>query len=297
MTATWTEALAALAVPPGVPGSGRLRYGAAMTLWREGLIGPEVLEVYRIASPRDAEDPEPLLAGAGLALPGTEIAALAAAAGEVIATRSFPGHGAVVSGLSGARPEAPDPRPNQVVTAHLAAALAAMESASLDPGAKGPEGPASPPPPARSGTAGAPLAAAIRAAAPWLGWLTYDLYPLDEIGPAFAAGHAFAALAQGEDFELGLFLIAPGVFYRDRAHAAPELYLPLTGPHLWRFGPGTALAAKPALEPVWNPPHRPHATRTATTVPFLCLYVWTRDTGAPAYVLPAPDTAAIEAMP
>ncbi len=39
---------------------------------------------------------------------------------------------------------------------------------------------------------------------------------------------------------MGLFVIAPHVLYRDHAHAAPELYLPLTGPHGWRFAPGPA---------------------------------------------------------
>ena len=91
MTGTWREALAALDVPPGVPGSGRQRYGAAMTLWREGLIPPEVLEVYRVASPLDGQDPVPMLAAAGLPRPGSEIAALVAASRRLIASLSFAG--------------------------------------------------------------------------------------------------------------------------------------------------------------------------------------------------------------
>lgn len=270
MSATWPEALAALETPPGRPGSGRQRYGAAMTLWREGLITPEVLEVFRIASAVDAQDPAPMLAEAGLPQPGHEIPALAAAAAVLIAAMPGEGIADVSAGLAAAEPVAPGPRPNAVVAAHLSAALGAV----TDPRA-------------------AALAAAIRAAAPWLGWITYDLYPPEEIGPAFGAGHAFAPIASGEDFELGVFLIAPGVFYRDHAHAAPELYLPLNGPHGWRFSPGAPLVWKPALAPVWNPSHAHHATKVGE-VPFLCLYGWTRDILQPAYVLRAQDWPALE---
>ena len=86
------------------------------------------------------------------------------------------------------------------------------------------------------------LALALAAAAPHLNWITYDLYG-PEIGEDFARGHAYASLI-GEgapilarDYDLGVFLIAPHVLYRDHHHAAPELYAPLTGPHGWRFGP------------------------------------------------------------
>ena len=40
--------LSALATPLGQPGSGRVRYGAAMALHRRGKIGDAALEVYRI---------------------------------------------------------------------------------------------------------------------------------------------------------------------------------------------------------------------------------------------------------
>ncbi len=270
MSGTWREALQALTVPPGQPGSGRQRYGAAMTLWRDGLIPPDVLEVYRIASPLDGQDPAPMLAEAGLPQPGSEIAALVRAAAARIAACAGPGIAEVLDGLARARPAAPEPGPSPVVAAHLATALSAMGEDAVTP--------------------------AIRAAAPWLCWTTYDLYSPAEIGATFSTGHAFAPLAHGNEFELGLFLIAPGVFYRDRAHAAAELYLPLTGPHLWRFSPGALLETRPAGEPVWNLPHQPHATRVGA-VPFLGFYAWTRDIDEAAYVLPSPDWAEIEGKP
>ena len=100
---------------------------------------------------------------------------------------------------------------------------------------------------------------AITAARPALNWVTYDLYPREDIGPRFPEAHAFASLIGGnapvhaDDFELGVFLIAPRTLYRDHHHAAPEIYAPLTGPHGWRFGAGEAFHDKPAHDPVWNP--------------------------------------------
>lgn len=43
--------------PPGIEWSGRTRYGAATFLYHQGEMSAEVLEVYRICSRLDAEDP------------------------------------------------------------------------------------------------------------------------------------------------------------------------------------------------------------------------------------------------
>jgi hypothetical protein len=145
------------------------------------------------------------------------------------------------------------------------------------------------------------LAARIALAAGDLDWITYDAYPRDEIGEAFATGHAFASLVgggsplQAVDFDLGLFLIAPHVLYRDHCHRAPELYAPLTGPHGWRFGPGQQLVVKPAHCLVWNEPLRPHLTKVGP-VPFLAIFGWTRDVNDPARVLAADDWPELEAL-
>ncbi|MFO1032941.1 MAG: dimethylsulfonioproprionate lyase family protein [Hyphomicrobiales bacterium] len=134
------------------------------------------------------------------------------------------------------------------------------------------------------------LADAIASALPLLRWTTYSPYRREEIGAAFADGHAFASLIgedafrHADDFDLGLFIIAPGVLYPDHHHAAPELYAPLTGPHDWRFLPDEAWRQLPAGTPVWNAPWAPHATRTGD-VPFLCIFCWTRDVSVPAQVI------------
>ena len=143
------------------------------------------------------------------------------------------------------------------------------------------------------------LSKAIAAARGCLSWTAYVIYPVEQIRADFAAGHAFASLIgentflEASDFDLGLFTIKPRVFYRDHHHAAPELYAPLTGPHGWRFKPGDPLVWKPAHEPVWNEPWKPHATMVGDQ-PFLCIFCWTREVNEPARVIPSGDWVALE---
>lgn len=280
------DALHLLHAPLGVPGSGRVRYGAAMELFRRGLIGEAELDVYRDASPFDGRDPASLLAERGLppvppcpATAGAAMQALFDASCDFLNGLSHPGAADVRAGLGRCVPRArlPAARSHPVVDRWLAPALA--EAAGWQP----------------------QLARLIAAAAPHLAWVSYDLYPRADIGEGFAQGHAFAPLAGQEaafaadEFELGLFLIAPGVLYRDHHHRAPELYAPLTGPHGWRFAPGRPLILKPAGAPVWNPSLQPHLTKVGR-VPFLCLFAWTRDVNEPARVIPADDWPALEAL-
>jgi hypothetical protein len=145
-----------------------------------------------------------------------------------------------------------------------------------------------------------PLCMAIEDISPQLHWITYDEYPREMIGSRFPRAHAFVGLIgdegfiQAEDFQLGLFLIAPKTLYRDHFHPAPELYVPLTGPHEWRFGVGESWTEYEAHEPIWNVPMRVHAT-LVREVPFLALFAWTKDVTAASVVVPAPDWLEIEA--
>lgn len=143
------------------------------------------------------------------------------------------------------------------------------------------------------------LRAAISEARPHLAWRTYDSYPPELIGKRFPVAHAFTTLIGGsgflpsDEFELGLFLIAPKTLYRDHRHKAPELYAPLTGPHEWRFGTDAAFEKKPAHEPVWNDPMQVHAM-LVRDIPFLALYAWTGDINEPSRIVPAKDWEEIE---
>lgn len=252
-----------------------------------GDLGAPHLEAYRVAAASDTLSPAPEFAARGLILPEdpkmtaeTALRLLVDEADRYIATLPGPGVAEVRAGLAAWRdgPVTPaDPAPNAVRDTHLPVALAALA----------PTHPA--------------LAHAIAAAAPHLRWITYDGYDPALIGPQFAQGHAYASIVgedaaiPAQDYDLGIFLIAPHVLYRDHHHAAPELYTPLTGPHGWRFGPYRPLVTKPAHQPVWNPPHQPHATKVGA-VPFLCLFGWTRDVRQVAQVIPADDWPQLEAL-
>jgi hypothetical protein len=193
-------------------------------------------------------------------------------------TLTHPGQEAVAAGLHrpfGA-PIVPTPKPHPLIDAWLPTALAAVDD--------------------RART----LADAIADAAPVLSWITYDRYPEDEIGQ-FPTHHAYAKIVgsdspfPAEDFDAGVFLMIPHTLYRDHKHAAHELYAPITGPHGWRFGTDAPFHTKPAHTPVWNPPYQPHMTKVGS-VPFLCMFVWTKDVSEPATVIPATDWADLEAL-
>lgn len=272
-----------LNTPLGQPGSGRVRYGAAMELYRSGAISAEVLEVYRVTSAHDARDPLAVLRERGLPLPRMPtmtrpLNRLYTAARDYLLALDHPGAAEVRAGLP-VDPGAGKPMPhgpNAVVEEWLQPALDLVARDQPE------------------------LAAAIAGAREQLEWVTYDAYPRELIGDDFPTSHAFASLVGADapfaahDFDMGVFLIAPGVLYRDHRHPAPELYAPLTGPHGWRFGAGRPVFVKPAHAPVWNPPQKPHMTKVGN-VPFLSLFVWTKDVNELAHVIPCDDWPELEA--
>ena len=189
-----------------------------------------------------------------------------------------PGIADVRDGITrfGARSLRQMPKPTSPVCGHLDEALVAMTGAD-------------------------PLCMAIEDIRPQLSWITYDAYPREMIGKRLPVAHAFVSLMGGtgfiaaDDFELGLFLIAPKTLYRDHCHRAPELYVPLTGPHEWRFGTGKSWTEYEAHTPIWNEPMQVHAT-LVRDLPFLSLFAWTKDVDAEASVTLSPDWADIEAV-
>ncbi len=283
------RALAQLTTPCGQDGSGRLRYSAAMHFNRKGMLSDAALEAYRMCSPYDAEDPAGLLRSNGLEreipkvsdLPGDmAIRLLVEEVERYFAGMNTPGIAEVRAGLSRwqSAPVTPARSPaNAVIEKWLPFALDQL------------------------GKTHPALARAISLANPHLHWLTFDGYPVEEVGAEFATGHAYASIFGEEaganipavDWDMGLFLIPPDVLYRDHKHQAPELYAPLTGPHGWRFGADRPLTILPAHKPVWNDAFVPHLTKVGP-VPFLCLYCWTKDVHAGAEIVPASDWDALE---
>lgn len=55
--AEWREQWALVNTPLGEAWSGRTRYAAAMYFYRQGAMSPEALEVYRLCSRLDHDDP------------------------------------------------------------------------------------------------------------------------------------------------------------------------------------------------------------------------------------------------
>jgi hypothetical protein len=277
-----------LRAPVGTPGSARARYGAAMHFHQQGAMSARALEVYRICATRDLDDPAALLRARGIAdrLPPAPKFRPDLAVEDLIDEADLYFSGLGGPGISEARallargrglPVTTGRRRNPLVAAHLPAALDAL--AVTHPS----------------------LALAIRLAAPHLPWQTYD-YDDPGIGPHFPKAHAFCSILGEDDaairldgMDFGLFLVAPHILYRDHAHAAPELYAPLTGPHGWRFAPDAPLVVKPAHRPVWNVPHAAHLIKMGP-VPFLSLFAWTTDIASPAYVLPASDWDRLETL-
>lgn len=95
------------------------------------------------------------------------------------------------------------------------------------------------------------------------------------ISDGYRQGNMHTVLAEGDDFAMGLFLLAPEVDYLDHRHNAPEFYLNLTGPSRWRFdfGPWQEMSAGST---VWNEPGQVHATQTGQSS-WLSFWAWLRD--------------------
>jgi hypothetical protein len=58
-----------LDAPVGEPGSGMVRYAAAMYLNRRGLISDDLLEIYRVCARMDETDPRAVADHEGVAYP------------------------------------------------------------------------------------------------------------------------------------------------------------------------------------------------------------------------------------
>ena len=124
-----SDFLAELASPPGPKGSGRLRYGAAMALYHQGKLSDAALEVYRICSLLDRQNPNVLLAELYLTAPKppgetaeSAIRGLLAEADLYLATLPGPGVAEVRAGLNrwGCGPVAAGRGTTAVVDVHLA---------------------------------------------------------------------------------------------------------------------------------------------------------------------------------
>ncbi|MCP3937692.1 MAG: hypothetical protein GY708_20250 [Actinomycetia bacterium] len=131
----------------------------------------------------------------------------------------------------------------------------------------------------------------IRSAAEYLAWKVDDGQYYSSrapVGDSYRHGNMHSILAEGDDFVMGLFLLVPAVDYLDHRHEAPEFYLNLTGPSLWRFDFGDWIEM-PAGSVVWNGQGQVHATRTGSAS-WLSLWAWLRDIDQLCEVMEAPSS-------
>ena len=129
-------------------------------------------------------------------------------------------------------------------------------------------------------------AAALAAVEDQLHWRQSEAYSDALLGDGFMENYGWCQLLgphgffPGQDFLLGLLMLGPGQHYRNHAHPAPELYVPLTGGSSWSRN-REAFAPKPAGSLIWHEPQEVHATRTEAT-PLLAIWCWTADVAEPA---------------
>ena len=136
----------------------------------------------------------------------------------------------------------------------------------------------------------AEIGRSIRDAASGLDWRVDDgqYYAAGApVGDGYRHGNMHVVLADGDDFAMGLFMLVPGVDYLDHRHKAPEFYLNLTGPSVWRieFGQWVEMSAGSV---VWNGPEQVHATRSGGS-PWLSVWAWLSDVDQVCEVVEEPS--------
>jgi len=94
------------------------------------------------------------------------------------------------------------------------------------------------------------------------------------------------------DFRLGLFLLEPGIFYRDHNHEAPELYLNLSNKTKWRFGSGQWKKYEQGSV-IYNKPWKVHSMKVYD-LPFLSVWCWPYNSLGKCNLIPKKDWNKIE---
>lgn len=136
------------------------------------------------------------------------------------------------------------------------------------------------------------VARTLRVLEPHCRWLQNPNYNARNQGPGFMAGQCYVlpvgpaanrGLVPSDELLVSVMLMAPGVYYREHAHPAPELYVILTGESFWRRG-GEPWRRHGTGALIHHAPHQIHATQ-ADTGPLLCLAIWYNDIAAHARVV------------
>ena len=246
--------------PLGEAGSGRRRYGAAMALHRKGVISDAVLEVYRICSALDRQDPDAVLRALHLPAvtraPATPSGALRRLVTEIdlyLARKTGPGLAELRAAMANA-------------TVVPAAATAQMHNAIFLQDAL-----------AMLGAHHSALAAALAAAAPCLDWTSKG-----------SGGEFLVASLMGDEGPLEsseadlslLWIASNGLYAADKDCLISTLCLPFTGPHDFKLASGLSSISKPADSQVWvETPHMLEITSGPAQFLGLIAHSTSRDRG------------------
>jgi hypothetical protein len=122
----------------------------------------------------------------------------------------------------------------------------------------------------------AALVAGLRDGAAGLRW--GQTYGAGDFGADFLQGYGWTELIglrgpiASETVAVGILLLGPGIDYPPHAHAAEEVYLPLSGTAGWMRGEGPHAPVAPGTV-IRHPSWMPHAMRTGPE-PLVAAYVW-----------------------
>ena len=137
------------------------------------------------------------------------------------------------------------------------------------------------------------LVSAVVQAAPVLRW--QQTYGAGDFGPAFLRAYGWSEFAglrgpvPSDRLAIGVLLLGPQITYPSHAHAAAEIYVPLSGTALWQRGDAPFAAVEPG-QVILHPPWMPHAMRTEGA-PLLALYLWRGgDLAAKSVILERPSS-------
>lgn len=116
----------------------------------------------------------------------------------------------------------------------------------------------------------------IKAASAALHWR--QTYGAADFGAEFLAGYGWSEFiglrgpVPSDRIACGVLVLGPGVIYPSHAHAAEEVYLPISGLAEWQRG-DAGFAPVPVGQAVHHPSWMPHAMRVGAA-PLAALYMW-----------------------
>lgn len=128
----------------------------------------------------------------------------------------------------------------------------------------------------QAGTDSVAVVAALQQIAADLAWR--QTYGASDFGADFLSGYGWSEFiglrgpVPSTRIACGVLLLAPGISYPSHAHAAEEVYLPISGVAEWQKGEGD-FAAVPVGQAIHHPSWTPHAMRTGDQ-PLAALYLW-----------------------